>query len=464
MKLNKVLFLSLVSIASLAACGTKTSSTASTEAPESSIPSSIPSSTSAAPSTSQGPSAPDNTDIVIPNKESEIDIKEEAVFGNELLLNHRYISVTVNNRDGNDISQNVRGLARALSPANNLAFKIKDENIAAVDEQGNVSGVAQGETILEVTDKDRPNLKQEIPVYVFENVRERVAKPVFTALSAVDELTLKEAVDHELYEKRIYKNGSLHMYSAWDQNTVASYDEAYFRIYETDGEVKTDNGAISFKDYEWIFHNNEYYDTNLYHDIAGVKTHFPISTTSYMGQPRVTPILEILDNMFSGGRDFFINTVNNAKLDGVIEYATANYNNVFRSAWGVFYDEEESAIKDTVFFNCKITFDDPADQEDEERYGIPYGTKMKTIYNLYFTVRNNQLLGFYNHATTTYAFDGDEYEEVLDIDHTFERITENNRDKFIFIPNAEQDKGYNEVDNLFDLQKKERIIKAKFIF
>ena len=447
MKLNKVLFLSLVSIASLAACNTKTSSTASTEAPESSIPSSAPTSTSSVPS---GPVAPENTDIVLPNKESETEIKGEAAFGNELLLNHRYISVTVGDED-KVISSNIRGLARALSPANNLEYKIKDTNIATVDAEGNVVGVAQGETVLEVSDKNHPELKQSVPVYVFSDVRERRANPVITALSAVDEKSLNEIVDHELYEKSVYKNGKLHMYKAWDQNFVCSKTEGYFRLYETDGDIKTDDGAISFKDYDWIFHNNEFFDTTVYHNVSGVKTRFPVSMTSYLGQARINPVLDILDNMFTSGRDIFTNTMSNCKLEGFLDYAVKNYSNVFKNAYGAVLDEDEKAIKDTLFFNCKITFDSTADQEDESNYGIPYGTPTPTTYNLVFTIRDNKLLGYYNHGVTTYKIGDDEYKEVYDIDHYYERITEENRDKFIFVPDSEQQKAYSEVDNLFDL-------------
>ena len=434
MKLNKVLFLSLVSIASLAACNTKTSSTLSP-------------STSSVPS---GPVAPENTKIVIPEKESETEIKGEAAFGNELLLNHRYISVTVGD-EGKAISSNIRGLARALSPANNLEYKIKDTNIATVDEDGNVVGVAQGETVLEVNDKDHPELKQSVPVYVFTDVRERKTKTTVNVLNAIDEKGLNEIVDHELYQKSIYKNGSLHMYKAWDQNFVCSTKEGYFRLYETDGDTKTDNGAISFKDYDWIFHNNEYYDTNIYHNVGGVKTFFPVSTTSYLGQARINPVLDILDNMFTSGREIFTNTMKNCKLESCLDYLISSYSNVFRNAFGAVLDEEEKASTDTLFFNCKITFDSTANQEDETNYGIPYGTPTPTTYNIVFTIKDNKLLGYYNHGVTTYTIGEDQYEEIFDIDHYFERITEENREKFIFIPNAEQQKAYSEVDNLFDL-------------
>ena len=450
MKLNKALFLSLVSIASLAACNAQTSS-ASTVAPESSITSTEP--TSLAPSTSQGPVAPDNTDIIIPNKESETTIKEEAAFGNELLLNHRYVSVTVG--EDKAISQNVRGLARAMSPSNNLSFKIQDQTIAKVDSEGNVSGVAQGETVLEVTDNDRPGVKQLVPVYVFQDVKERRANPVVTALNAIDEKGVTGVVDHELYEKAIYKNGSLHMYLAWDQNFVCSTADAYFRLYETDGDIKTDNGAITFKNYDWIFHNNEYYDTTVFHDVSGVKTYFPVSTTSYLGQPRITPVLEILDNMFTSGRDIFTNTMTNAKLEGFLEYAVANYTNVFKNAWGCVLDEDEKAIKDTLLFNCKITFDSEADQDDEDRYGIPYGTPTPTVYNMTFTVKDNKLLGYSNHGTMTYKIGDDEYQEVYDIDHYYERITDENKDQYIVVPDYH---AYRLAESLFDLQKKGRII------
>lgn len=454
MKLNKALFLSLVSIASLAACNTSTSSP-STVAPESSITSTEPVSTSAtsAPSTSQGPSAPDNTDIIIPEKESETSFKEEAAFGNELLLNHRYITISV----GDELPQSstIRGLARALSPADNLSYKMKDESIAKVDENGNITGVAQGETVLEVSDKDRPHLKQSVPVYVFSAVKERVAKDTQKYLKTVNEIGLNEIVDHELYEKRIYKNEILHMYTAWDQNFVCSKNEAYFRLYETDGDIKTDNGAISFKDYDWIFHNNEYYDTTVYHNVSGVKTYFPVSTTSYLGQPRITPVLEILDNMFTSGRDIFTNTLTNCKLESLLEYMTANYSNVKRGAYGVIYHEnedgEEEVVNDALLFTCKINFDDStADQDDEDRYGIPYGTETPTVYNLTFTVKDGKLLGYSNHGTTKYTIGDDDYVEVYDIDHYYERITDENRDDFIVVPDTLAEK-YRLAESLFDL-------------
>ena len=449
MKLNKVLFLSLVSIASLAACNTSTSSP-STVAPESSVTSTEPVSTSttSAPSTSQGPSAPDNTDIIIPEKESETNIKEAAAFGNELLLNHRYITVSV----GSELPQssNIRGLARALSPANNLSYKMQDETIASVDENGNITGLKQGETVLEVTDKDQPNLKQLVPVYVYNAVRERNIKEAKNYLKTVDEKGLNEIVDHELYEKSVYKNGSLHMYKAWDQNFVCSEDEAYFRIYETDGDIKTDNGAISFKDYDWIFHNNEYYDTTCYHNVGGVKTYFPVSTTSYLGQPRITPVLEILDNMFTSGREIFTNTLKNCKLESVLDYMISNYSNVIKGAYGNLYDDEENVVTDALLFTCKITFDDKATQDDEDSYGIPYGTPTPTVYNLTFTVRDGKLLGYSNHGTMKYTIGDDEYLEVYDIDHYYERITDENRDDFIVVPDTVAEK-YRLAESLFDL-------------
>ena len=239
------------------------------------------------------------------------------------------------------------------------------------------------------------------------------------------------------------------MYLAWDQNFVCSTSDAYFRLYETDGDIKTDNGAITFKNYDWIFHNNEYYDTTVFHDVSGVKTYFPVSTTSYLGQPRITPVLEILDNMFTSGRDIFTNTMTNAKLEGFLEYAVANYSNVFKNAWGCMLDEDEKAIKDTLLFSCKVTFNDSkADQDDEDRYGIPYGTPTPTVYNMTFTVKDNKLLGYSNHGTMTYKIGDDEYQEVYDIDHYYERITDENKDQYIVVPDYH---AYRLAESLFDL-------------
>ncbi len=498
MKKKVLLLLSIAAIASLAACKTKTSSVEpSSEAPVSSVvpssePSSAPSSqtpsssaapssssqapsSSRAPSSSQAPSSsstpePVTTDIVIPATEYEEDIEEEAPYADKLLLNRRYISVAVGQNAPEAItSQAIRGLPQPLQTGLNLAYKVADETIATVDENGVVKGLKEGNTTIEVSDKAHPEVKSVLPVKVFSSialledwpeveegqelpadVKEKQEKVLgqINKLKEVDEKGLTEIVDHELYEKTKLKNGVAQSYAVWDQNLVASIDDAYFRIYERDGDVKTQNGAISFKDYEWIFNTNQYYDTYTYHTTGDVKNYFVASTVDYMeAGDRTAPLFDILDNIFTSGHEIFTNLFENCKLESFFEYVEKNYSNVYKNCAGYYLDQSGNPIEGSFFFDCVLSLDNiTADQDDETRYGIPFGTPTPTTYNLRFTVEDNKLVGYSNHGVMTYDIGDDHYEEIYDIDHFYERIDDSNRDQFIFTPDNSE---YTLVDYLF---------------
>ena len=386
--------------------------------------------------------------------------------------NRRFISLVLEDGDPEtmDLSaQTIRGIARALQPANDLVFTSADPTIATVDENGTVRAVSVGQTTVEVSDKKHPDVKKTLPVTVYspfvhapDPEPDPEADPEAEAptrepdeldalldnLSKVDESGLTQIVDHELYEKTVFKNGVQQTYGAWDQNLVASQDEAYFRIYETDGDTKTENGAMSFTDYEWIFYNNPYYDTYVFHQKGDVKNYYPVSMVEYMEEGnRTEPMLAILDNIFTSGRGVFTNTLENCTINSYLDLAIQDYSNVDKNGFGVVLDAENKPVEGEVFFDCfYYPKDDVADQDDESRYGIPYGTVMKSEYHFSVTIRDNKLVGYSNHVITTYEFGGDQYREEYDIDHLFERITDENKDQFIVYPDISQ---YTLVDYLF---------------
>ena len=160
-------------------------------------------------------------------------------------------------------------------------------------------------------------------------------------------------------------------------------------------------------------------------------------------------MFDILDNIFVSGRKIFSNTFDNAKLKGFLEYAQNDYTNVEKLVSASIDDTSSSEMYDatTFFFECKVTYDDStADQDDEQRYGIPYGTPTPSVYNLRFLVKDNQVVSWTNHGVMTYDIGNDHYEEVYDIDHYYERITDENRTSFIKVPNPSE---YSLVDYLF---------------
>ena len=311
--------------------------------------------------------------------------------------------------------------------------------------------MSNGYTSIEVSDKAHPELKTTVPVYVYADLKTRMSNNILNKLSAIEEDDLREVVDHELYQKKKYKNGVLQLSAIWDQNLIASYDEAYFRIVETDADIITEGANLTFKDYEWLFYTNPAYDTWCFHVNGETKNFFPVPTVSYMDQhlPRTAPMFDILDNIFVSGREIFTNMFENAKLKGMLEYATNDYTNVKKGITASIDDKSSSDLYDasTFMFECTVTYaNDKASQDDESRYGIPFGTPTPTVYNLRFLVKDNQVVGWTNHGVMTYTIGDDEYQEVYDIDHFYERITDDNRASYINVPNPQE---YSLVDYLF---------------
>jgi len=420
MKKNNLLFLSLVFIGSLTACNT----VAASKAPKNGIF-----------FANEGA-----TDVVIPEIESEVKIDAEAAYSDELLLNHKYVSMNVGG------SETLRSLPRALQKGDQLVFKSSDESVATVDQNGVVTGVKEGIATIEVSDKNHPDVKREVPAYVHTplDVSKRKFSGIVSSMNKIDESDLTAVVDQELYEKKVYKNGVLHSHIVWDQELTASDEDGYFHIRETDGDIRTENADFTFKDYEWIMYTNEYYDAYTFHNVAGVKTYYPASFVNYMdeGKSRITATLDILDNMFTSGKSIYTQIFDNAKLSGFTEYAIKNYSNVEKIEAGSFAEENG-----TLYFQARVDYDDEtADRDDETNFGIPFGTPIPTIYNLKWTVRNNQLIGYSNHGVMTYSIGEDNYVVEYDIDHKYTRITDENRESYIFIPNIKE---YKEVDYLF---------------
>ena len=385
------------------------------------------------------------TDIVIPLSDDEQVLDKEPTYADGLFLNHKVVGLF----EGEQYE--LKGLRQAHNDGKSLNFVSKDTSIATVDENGVITGVKVGETTIEVSDKNNPELKKDVPVYVHAEVTQtRPKQRLLNALGDINEDDLDAIVDHELYQKKIYKNGVLQKDLCWDQNLVCSYPDAYFRIYETDAESITEGGATTFSNYEWVFYTNKYYDTYVYHQSGDIKTFYPVSTVYYMdeGKERYAPMFDILDNLFTSGREIFTQTFTNAKLSGFLDYATASYSNIEKGSMGSLGTNEDVALgKGSFLFDCKVTYaNETASQDDESRYGIPYGTPCPTVYNLRFHVENNQVVGYTNHGVMSYEIGDDKYEEVYDIDHFYERITAENKATFVSIPDKTQ---YTLVDYLF---------------
>ena len=83
---------------------------------------------------------------------------------------------------------------------------------------------------------------------------------------------------------------------------------------------------------------------------------------------------------------------------------------------------------------------------DETQSGVPYGTPMPATQRMIYTVKDSKLVNFRIELIQNYSFGGDNYQKIYYIDHSYERITDANRDSALFIPDASQ---YTLVDYLF---------------
>lgn len=412
---KKVLLLtSLLAVSCLASCG-------SNKQPSSAAPTSKKPQDNGIPSEMMIPEAEGNPDVTNPAK----------VYPDELLLNHRVATLL-------EGEQYQLEAIDQFDYVPNLSFTSKDTSVATVNEEGLITGVAGGETEILVADKDNPDFSYTVKVIVSPEISLDDAKDLANTLGHVDETGLDKIVDYNMYEKRIYKNGDMVSYDRFDERMTVSKPDAYFRIWETDCEVRVKEGASDFTNYEWIFYTNPFYDTYIYHQTGDVKNYFPVATQSYMEQDRTEPLLAILDNLFVSGAEIFDNPFRNAKLGGFTDMVGAGYSNVSDEYYGSLGDGQ-------MIYGCTVHFDDEtADQDTETRYGIPYGTPTPATQAMRYAVKDNRVIALAIHLEETYTIGEDSYVEIYDIDHTYYDFDEDT----LYIPNK---KDYTLVDSLFSI-------------
>ena len=410
-----ILLTSLLAISSLSGCGKNQPS--SSVAPSSKAP--------------QDNGVP--TEMMIPeaNDGETQTFTPEATYPDELLMNHRYASLLVGE------TYELRAIDQ-FNYSPELVFKSADEQIATVNAEGVITGVNEGETEIEVSDKNNPEFKTSVSVIVSPEISEEEAKDLAAAFMEIDESGYNKVIDYNMYEKTTYKNGEAVSYERFDERMSVSKPDAYFRIWETDCEIRVKDGSKDFTNFDWIFYTNPFYDTLVFHQVGDKKTYFPVATQSYMGKDRTEPLLAILDNLFVSGAGVFENPFNNALLSGFADMVGAGYSNVQDEYYGSLGDGQ-------MIYGCTVIFDNQtADQDDESRYGIPYGTPMPATQAMRYTVIDDRVAALAVYLEEEYTIGDDEYLEVLEIDHTFYEFT----DDSLAVPNR---KDYALVDSLFDI-------------
>lgn len=424
MKNNKVLFLtSLLAIATLAGCGTKTSSKADDGVP---------------------------TSMLFPEA-SEVQgyDNDNVKFPEELLVNHRVAALMVNE------TLQLEATEQFGYPANNVKYEVKDATVATVSENGLITGLKAGETEIVVTDKNNPEFKRTVPVAVYGQVASADVLGITSALKAYEnEHPVNEVVQRKritrTFAKRPYvepvegapENDTPYtVFSAdySDEMMVFSVEDAYLRMLETDSEVRVTDGAVDFTTYDWIFHTNRYYDTLVYHQQGDAKTFYAAATQDYMDAGvRSAPLYDVLDNLFTVGHDFFLNQLDNASFADIADIAENDYNNV--------EDKKVGSMGDgSLFVHGVLTFNDStADNDDERNYGIPVGTPTPTTQDSTWIVKDNKVEAIYFYLVQDYIIDDYEYQMIMDIDIKIDELSADRSE--IYVPARD---GYQTVDYLF---------------
>lgn len=424
MKNNKVLFLtSLLAIATLAGCGTKTSSKADDGVP---------------------------TSMLFPEA-SEVQgyDNDNVKFPEELLVNHRVAALMVNE------TLQLEATEQFGYAANNVKYEVKDATVATVSENGLITGLKAGETEIVVTDKNNPEFKRTVPVAVYGQVASADVLGITSALKAYEnEHPVNEVVQRKritrTFAKRPYvepvegapENDTPYtVFSAdySDEMMVFSVEDAYLRMLETDSKVRVTDGAVDFTTYDWIFHTNRYYDTLVYHQQGDAKTFYAAATQDYMDAGvRSAPLYDVLDNLFTVGHDFFLNQLDNASFADITDIAENDYNNV--------EDKKVGSMGDgSLFVHGVLTFNDStADNDDERNYGIPVGTPTPTTQDSTWIVKDNKVEAIYFYLVQDYIIDDYEYQMIMDIDIKIDELSADRSE--IYVPARD---GYQTVDYLF---------------
>lgn len=393
-----------------------------------------------------------STPIVVPFPDSTQYVDNTKAYRpDDLIVNNRLVSVLVRGDDEEpnpDSTYQLVALPQFGYSGKNATFTSNNPAIATVSETGLITGISAGETVVVVADKDDPTFKTEVPVYVSPEIDIDAATAIndgLKTISATEDPKLTAICDNEMWMRTIYRtdannNTELYSYDRWDQRFVASKDDAYFRIWETDAEINSVEGAMDFTNYDWIFHTDEYYETFIFHQTGDVKAYLDVPTQNYLdieGHKRTDPLLDILDNLFTSGKSYFENVFKNARLDGMTDLVG------YSSAKNVHYG---SRGDNCFFLDATIRFNETSDLDDENRYGIPYGTAEIIDQRMMYTIENNRVAALALELDETYSYGGYDYHAIYQINHTYQDL--DNEKSQIYVPAL---KDYTEVDDLFDL-------------
>ena len=369
-----------------------------------------------------------------------------------------------------------------------LIYTSKNPGIATVDENGVAVGVSAGETVITVSSEDKPDVKVDIPVYVVTRSDTETMTPKYTAMKALQKArfaTYKDDdgdpipnrfVETEHRDSLVYviddptlptDQQTMTFIRGYKENEIYEGDreEGYFGIKGVNLDVKVVDGNSDYTNYAWLAHNDDTYETHVYHISGSTKNVLSIPTQAYIGKERIQPVFDTFGFMFTNGKSLvssqFSSVTSTGDLDDVSKYSSM----ITRTGYYEDPETHEEIISHRLEQLGYSGNDSVVDPDDESSLEVPAGTKYVSDVIIEMTWKNGVVVAMdYDYRMTYvderdpyyYNEDGsirvDEYGEI--IDKKYVRVTKLNmrfeadEDAEITLPTP---KGFNPVAEIWDL-------------
>ena len=374
------------------------------------------------------------SDLLPEGKYEEFDFRGEGYLDRDYLaLKHIFVNLKVGETQKLDIESFPTQYA-----LNSLEFVSSNAEVATVDSEGNVTGVAKGVADIEVRARDGS---------FSNNIRVAVSAKSTAAASAEVIQSIKDKYNDASYQsptKVIRYEYSVEEYAcegvrdhAMESYEVMGYDMStgYFFVEGPTAYYKTPHGEPEVKDGKWIFYPiNQGIKTRLIHETPTSKAFYDINTAAYDSYDEI--IRDIMNFFFVSGEKILTNLMDD--IDGKENFID----------FSGYSDTEIYAVDDnTLVLNYTESNDGQVvSAEDEiDYYDIPADTVYSYDYHQTFLNSNNRCRGVDIGITFYYELGGKNWTRVfnrsqlLDTDFEYEKVSK------------PAENGYTEVTSIYDL-------------
>ena len=376
----------------------------------------------------------------------------------ELQVNNRVINLFIYDDAGDTVCE-TKQITHFVSPANAHDAKIKyvsaNPAVASVDENGLVTAVSGGDTTITVSCADYPNVAPTvIPVHIIQEVQSGTVMdqkmedmlayqeaniPVVTRFQQhryIESYTavVKNPEDDEADWIIVPVNG----YSEYAEYEM-DLDEGYFAIIGDERSLKVEDGNEALVKFGWLFVDDEYYDTHIYHISGTTKTRLDLPTQSYIGKDRIQTVYDLLGIMFTSGSDIAKNSLDSALSTSDLGEDYSKYKSLITKTGAnddgcVSYDLEQ------LNYETKIAPD------KETYYEILANTSVKQDYKQRIVWKDGYVVGTDIYQAMKYVDerDGLTYVQYLTLNYTYDVNEQTN----IVLPVSSE---YTPVSDLYEL-------------